>query len=123
MGLHLATIELMQHGGVVEYGPDGDDGWRIRMLLPTAPGRRVSGEGVCVLVVEDHDVVQWGFRLLLSRQPWIDRVLVARDGDEALELVDVERPDIGLVDLFLGSKSGAELSRRCGASAPRCASC
>ena len=38
MGLHLASIELMQHGGVVEYGPDGDDGWRIRMLLPTARG-------------------------------------------------------------------------------------
>ena len=69
----------------------------------------MSGEGVCVLVVEDHDVVQWGFRLLLSRQPWIDRVLVARDGDEALELLSVERPDVALVDLFLGSKSGAEL--------------
>jgi signal transduction histidine kinase len=38
MGLHLASIELMQHGGVVEYGPDGEDGWRIRMLLPTARG-------------------------------------------------------------------------------------
>jgi signal transduction histidine kinase len=38
MGLHLATIELMQHGGVVEYGPDGEDGWRIRVLMPTAGG-------------------------------------------------------------------------------------
>ncbi len=69
----------------------------------------MSGDGICVLVVEDHDVVQWGFRLLLSRQPWIDRVVVARDGEEALELVAVETPDVALVDLFLGSKSGAEL--------------
>ncbi len=35
MGLHLATIELMQHGGVVEYGPEGEDHWRTRLLLPT----------------------------------------------------------------------------------------
>jgi signal transduction histidine kinase len=38
MGLHLATLELMQHGGVVEYGPEGEDGWRTRVLLPTGGG-------------------------------------------------------------------------------------
>ena len=33
-----------------------------------------------VLVVDDHDVVQWGFRLLLERQSWVERCLAASNG-------------------------------------------
>jgi len=62
-----------------------------------------------VLVVDDHDVVQWGFRVLLTGQPWVERCLSARDGGEALELARRYRPHVALVDLFLGDKSGAEL--------------
>ena len=63
-----------------------------------------------VLVVDDHDVVHWGFRLLLERQPWVERCAAARTAEEALELVDKLHPDVALVDLFLGSRSGAELT-------------
>jgi two-component system response regulator DesR len=70
----------------------------------------MSGEAaVRVLVVEDHDVVQWGFRLLLSRQPWVESCLSARTSEEALALARTERPEVALVDLFLGSESGADL--------------
>jgi two-component system response regulator DesR len=62
-----------------------------------------------VLVVDDHDVVQWGFRLLLERQPWVERCLAARDGDEALKLIQETKPHVALVDLFLGRQSGAEI--------------
>jgi DNA-binding NarL/FixJ family response regulator len=62
-----------------------------------------------VLVVDDHDVVQWGFRLLLTEQPWVERCLPARTGAEALELTRAFRPDVALVDLFLADESGAEL--------------
>ena len=64
---------------------------------------------LCVLVVDDHDVVHWGFRLLLTEQPWVKRCLTARDHDEALELTRRYEPDVALVDLFLGEESGAEL--------------
>ena len=30
-----------------------------------------SDEQLSVLVVDDHDVVHWGFKLLLSKQPWV----------------------------------------------------
>ena len=63
-----------------------------------------------VLVVDDHDVVQWGFRLMLARQPWVGRCLAARTPEEAVELAGRHRPDVALVDLFLGNQSGAELS-------------
>jgi DNA-binding NarL/FixJ family response regulator len=62
-----------------------------------------------VLVVDDHDVVQWGFRLLLERQPWVERCLAARDAEEALRLAREAKPEVALVDLFLGRHSGAEI--------------
>jgi DNA-binding NarL/FixJ family response regulator len=64
---------------------------------------------VSVLVVEDHDVVQWGFHLLLTRQSWVERCLSARNGEEALEMARTHRPEVALIDLFLGTESGAEL--------------
>ena len=55
-----------------------------------------------VLVVDDHDVVHWGFRLLLTEQPWVERCLSARAADEALELARRYEPHVALIDLFLG---------------------
>ena len=68
-----------------------------------------SARKLCVLVVDDHDVVHWGFRLLLAEQPWVKRCLTARDHEEAMELTRRYEPDVALVDLFLGEHSGAEL--------------
>jgi len=62
-----------------------------------------------VLVVDDHDVVHWGFRVLLGEQPWVARCLSARSGQEALALLPSLRPDVALVDLFLSGESGADV--------------
>lgn len=72
--------------------PTGSDGRRLR-----------------VLVVDDHDVVQWGFRVLLGEQPWVERCLPARTGAEAVELARRHRPHVALVDLFLSGESGADV--------------
>ena len=68
-----------------------------------------SSRKLGVLVVDDHDVVHWGFRLLLTEQPWVTRCLTARDHEEAMQLARRYQPDVALVDLFLGERSGAEL--------------
>jgi signal transduction histidine kinase len=34
MGLRLAAFEALQQGGVVEFGPSGEDGWRVRLVVP-----------------------------------------------------------------------------------------
>jgi two-component system response regulator DesR len=60
-------------------------------------------------VVDDHDVVQWGFRVLLAEQPWVERCLAARGGADALALSRQFRPHVALVDLFLAGELGAEL--------------
>jgi len=62
-----------------------------------------------VLVVDDHDVVHWGFRVLLGQQEWVERCLAARTGAEALEHVRTFAPDVALVDLFLAGESGADV--------------
>jgi DNA-binding NarL/FixJ family response regulator len=65
-----------------------------------------------VLVVDDHDVVHWGFRLMLTEQPWVERCLSARTGEEALALALRFEPHVALVDLFIGEESGAEICER-----------
>lgn len=67
--------------------------------------------GVSVLVVDDHDVVHWGFRLLLDRQSWVAGCEAASDAAGAIDAVRRSPPDIALVDLFLAGGSGAELCR------------
>jgi DNA-binding NarL/FixJ family response regulator len=80
----------------------------------------VSGAGrLRVLVVDDHDVVHWGFRLLLTEQPWVERCLTARDPDEARALARRYEPHVALVDLFLGERSGAELCTSIRRESPR----
>jgi DNA-binding NarL/FixJ family response regulator len=62
-----------------------------------------------VLVVDDHDVVHWGFRLMLGKQPWVQRCLGARSGEEAYALARRYEPHVALVDLFIAEESGADV--------------
>jgi DNA-binding NarL/FixJ family response regulator len=71
-----------------------------------------------VLVVDDHDVVHWGFRVLLGEQPWVQRCLSARSGEEALALLPTLRPHVALVDLFLAGESGADVCASIRRAAP-----
>ncbi len=71
-----------------------------------------------ILVVDDHDVVHWGFRLMLGQMPWVERCLSARTGTEALAMCRRYEPHVALVDLFLGDESGPEICERLRAEAP-----
>ncbi|HZB77018.1 MAG TPA: response regulator transcription factor [Solirubrobacteraceae bacterium] len=85
------------------------------------PGRIASGSGerkLRVLVVDDHEVVHWGLRLMLGEQPWVERCLNARNATEALALTRRYQPHVALVDLFVGQESGAEICERLRSEAP-----
>jgi two-component system response regulator DesR len=71
-----------------------------------------------VLVVDDHDVVHWGFRLMLGQMSWVERCLSARTGAEAVAVCRRYEPHVALVDLFLGGESGPEICERLRAEAP-----
>ncbi len=77
-----------------------------------------SPERLSVLVVDDHDVVHWGFRLMLTQQPWVERCVSAHSGREALAMTVRYRPHVALVDLFIGEESGAEVCEQLRAAEP-----
>jgi two-component system response regulator DesR len=65
-----------------------------------------------LLVVDDHDVVHWGLRIMLERLPWVERSYSAHDGAEAVASTTRNRIDLALVDLFVGPESGPEICER-----------
>jgi len=67
---------------------------------------------LCVLVVDDHDIVHWGMRLVLVQQEWVERCVPATTGDEAEDRARRYRPHVALVDLFVGDESGTDIARR-----------
>lgn len=71
-----------------------------------------------VLIVDDHAVVQWGFKVLLGRQRWVERCVAASDPEEALAAAERLQPHVALVDLFLGERSGAELCEAIRSASP-----
>jgi nitrate/nitrite-specific signal transduction histidine kinase len=34
LGLRILTLEALQHNGLLEFGPEGRDGWRVKLLVP-----------------------------------------------------------------------------------------
>ena len=86
-----------------------------RMPLPEGGGqpRRLR-----VLVVDDQEVVHWGFKTLLSRRTWVEAYTAASTVEEALAMAARDRPDVALVDAVVGYDSGAEVTRQLGEVSP-----
>lgn len=87
--------------------------------LADAPDLSEDTRSLRVLIVDDHDVVHWGFRVMLGQQPWVQRCLSARTEAEALALTRRYDPHVALVDLFVGAESGPEICERLKALSPR----
>ena len=78
-----------------------------------------SASGVVrVLVVDDSAFVRKVVSRMLSRSPLLEVVATARDGDEALEMVERLRPDVVTLDLVMPRMNGIEFLKRHMARAP-----
>jgi DNA-binding NarL/FixJ family response regulator len=77
----------------------------------------VSRGHLRVLVVDDHELILWGTRVLLCRLSWVERCLQADSAAKALELARRYEPHVAVVDLLIGADSGlalcAALEREC----------
>lgn len=70
---------------------------------------------VRVLLADDQTLVRAGFRLVLERDPAIEVVAEATDGEEASDLAVLHRPDVVLMDVRMPRRDGIEATRRiCG---------
>lgn len=65
-----------------------------------------------VLVVDDSAYIRKVVKEMLMRSPAIEVVGTARDGDEALELVEQLRPDVVTCDLIMPGTDGVEFIQR-----------
>ena len=65
-----------------------------------------------VLVIDDSAFVRKVVTQMLARSPFIDVVGAARDGQEALEMVDRLKPDVVTLDLVMPVMDGLEFLRR-----------
>ena len=62
-----------------------------------------------VLIVDDHTLVRAGIGRLLQALPDVDVVAEACNGQQALDMAAIHRPDLILLDLSLPDRSGLDL--------------
>jgi two-component system chemotaxis response regulator CheB len=65
-----------------------------------------------VLVVDDSAFVRKVVTQMLSRSPFIEVVAAAHDGEEALELVELHKPDVITLDLVMPGMNGVEFLQK-----------
>ncbi len=65
-----------------------------------------------VLLVDDHDIVRTGIRLVVEKMPGIKIVGECRDGYEALAWVESEKPDVVLMDVNMPRMNGLEATKK-----------
>ena len=65
-----------------------------------------------IVLVDDHELVRTGFRMILQQQPDIRIRGEAGTAEEGLRLIRTLAPDIALVDVHMPGMSGIELTER-----------
>src|SRR5689334_22782865 len=67
---------------------------------------------ITVLLVEDHNVVRNGFRLLLEAEPDISVIGEAENGRQAVQLAIKLLPDVVVMDIAMPILNGLEATRQ-----------
>ncbi|HWL26221.1 MAG TPA: response regulator transcription factor [Ureibacillus sp.] len=72
-----------------------------------------------VLIADDHHVVRRGLIVFLKTQKDIEVVGEAKNGLEAVELVEILQPDIVLMDLVMPEMNGIQATKKIKANWPK----
>lgn len=67
---------------------------------------------ISVLLVDDHEVVRAGFRILLSSQPFIGDIMDVNRGELVAQEYERLQPDVVVMDLSMPGIGGLETIRR-----------
>jgi DNA-binding NarL/FixJ family response regulator len=62
-----------------------------------------------VAIVDDHPLARMGISSILSENQNINHIFEASNINEALKIIETEKPNIAMVDLKLGKEDGLEL--------------
>ncbi len=77
-----------------------------------AAGAAGNRRTIRVVIADDHPVVREGLAAMLEREPDLEVVGEARDGQEAIDQVAALRPDVVLMDLQMPRVDGVEAIRQ-----------
>jgi NarL family two-component system response regulator LiaR len=71
-----------------------------------------------ILLADDHVMVRQGTRELLEREKDMEVVAEAGDGEEAVQLVGREHPDVAIMDIAMPKLNGIEATKQIKALCP-----
>ena len=73
-----------------------------------------------IVLVDDHEVMREGLRLLLEKEPDFQVVGEASDGREAMEIVREVEPDVVVMDVGMPELNGVEAAGQITKQVPHC---
>lgn len=65
-----------------------------------------------IVIADNHAVVREGTRTLLDREPDMEVIGEAGDGEEAVKLIEKLKPDVAILDISMPKLSGVEVTRQ-----------
>jgi len=131
IGLALARNIIELHGGWIMASSAGPgEGSQLRVGLPLLrvgpvdvaseidfaqpealpPAPAIAADGELILVADDNGDAAWGLAKLLELSGF--RAVLARSGEEALQVAEQHRPTIALLDIGMPDLSGHDVARR-----------
>jgi PAS domain S-box-containing protein len=76
------------------------------------PALQATGSPLRIVLADDHAMVRQGLRSVLDSYPDVSIVGEAADGEAAIELVRLVRPDVIVMDVNMAKMDGIEATRR-----------
>ena len=65
-----------------------------------------------IIIVDDHEIVRTGLRMIIAKMSGIKIIAEAENGKQAIDVVREYRPDVVLMDVNMPELSGIEATRR-----------
>ncbi len=82
------------------------------LASPAGSGDPLGETMIRIALVDDHELVRTGFRMILSREADMEIVAEAANGEDAVTLSRQFKPDVVLMDVHLPGISGLEATER-----------